>query len=319
MRGEELRPMTTPANNPVNDMAWPSLAYGDWQDTCSTLHLWTQVVGKVKLALAPVSNHWWSIVLYVNARGLTTGPMAYRGRTLQIDFDFCAHALVLRTSDPREQRIALTPMTVADFHAAVMKALGALEVEVRIWTMPVELEGAIPFDRDREHASYDAAAVNIFWRQLAHIDGVFNTFRARFLGKCSPVHFFWGSFDLAVTRFSGRAAPPLKSNNTPNLAAWVMNEAYSHECSSLGFWPGNGGYGRAAFYSYAYPEPDGFGAETVAPQGAAYNSDVGQFLIDYDAVRTAASPDDALLDFMQSTYEAAANRGNWDRKALERA
>jgi Family of unknown function (DUF5996) len=310
--------MTASSNNPANTIAWPGLAYADWQDTCNTLHLWTQVVGKVKLALSPVSNHWWSIVLYVNARGLTTGPMAYRGRTLQIDFDFCAPALVLQTSDAREQRIALKPMAVADFHAAVMRALRALDVEVRIWTMPVELEGAIPFEQDREHASYDAAAVKVFWRQLAHIDGVFNTFRARFLGKCSPVHFFWGSFDLAVTRFSGRAAPPLKSNNTPNLAARVMNEAYSHECSSLGFWPGNGGYGRAAFYSYAYPEPEGFGAEPVRPAGAAYNSDVGQFLVDYDAIRAAPSPDDALLDFAQSTYEAAANKAEWDRKALER-
>jgi hypothetical protein len=298
--------------------AWPGLAYADWQDTCNTLHLWTQVVGKVKLALSPVSNHWWSIVLYVNARGLTTGPMAYRGRALQIDFDFCAHELVLWTSDGREQRIALKPMTVADFYAAVMTGLSGLDVAVRIWTMPVEIEGALPFDQARRHASYDAAAVNVFWRQLAHVDGVFNTFRARFLGKCSPVHFFWGSFDLAVTRFSGRAAPPLKSNNTPNLAAWVMNEAYSHECSSLGFWPGNGGYGRAAFYSYAYPEPEGFGAEPVRPQGAAYNGEVGQVLIDYDAIRAAPSPDDALLAFAQSTYEAAANKAAWDRAALER-
>ncbi|MGZ5841061.1 MAG: DUF5996 family protein [Xanthobacteraceae bacterium] len=310
--------MTTLQNNPTNDMAWPGLAYADWQDSCNTLHLWTQIVGKVKLALSPVSNHWWSIVFYVNAGGLTTGPMAYRGRTLQIDFDFCAHVLLLRTSDAREQRIALTPMTTADFYAAMMKGLGALDVTVHIWTMPVELEGAIPFDQDHAHASYDAAAVNIFWRQLTHIDGVFNTFRARFLGKCSPVHFFWGSFDLAVTRFSGRAAPPLTSNNTPNLAAWVMREAYSHECSSLGFWPGNGGYGRAAFYSYAYPEPAGFGAEPVRPQGAAYNGDVGQFLVDYEAIRAASSPDVALLEFAQSTYEAAANRGGWDRGLLER-
>ena len=181
-----------------------------------------------------------------------------------------------------------------------------------------EIEGAIPFDADRTHASYDAAAANTFWRQLVQADRVFNIFRARFLGKVSPSHFFWGSFDLAVTRFSGRVAPPLKSNNTPNVAAWVMNEAYSHECASVGFWPGNGGYGRAAFYAYAYPEPDGFGAEQVAPAGAAYNADVGQFLVDYDAIRTAASPDDALLDFMQSTYEAAANQGAWNRKALER-
>jgi hypothetical protein len=307
-----------PTASTTNSLAWPPLAFADWQDTCGTLHLWTQVVGKIKLALSPVSNHWWSIVLYVTARGLTTGAMAYRGRTLQIDFDFCAHELLLRGSDARERRIALRPMTVADFHAAVMTALRALDVEVRIWTMPVEIENALAFEQDRVHAHYDAVAVNAFWRQLALIDGVFNIFRARFLGKCSPVHFFWGSFDLAVTRFSGRAAPPLKSSNTPNVAAWVMNEAYSHECSSLGFWPGNGGYGRAAFYSYAYPEPDGFGAQPVRPEGAAYDADVGQFLLDYDAVRTAASPTAALLDFAQSTYVAAANQGGWDRKALER-
>jgi hypothetical protein len=301
-----------------HENGWPALAYADWLDTCNTLHLWTQVIGKVKLALAPVTNHWWSIVLYVSARGLTTGPMPYRGRALQIDFDFCAHELLLRSSDPREQCIKLMPMATADFYAAVMMALRALDADIRIWTMPVEIEGALPFERDRQHASYDAAAANVFWRQLARVDAVFNTFRARFLGKCSPVHFFWGSFDLAVTRFSGRAAPPLTSSNTPNVAAWVMREAYSHECSSLGFWPGNGGYGRAAFYSYAYPEPAGFGTEPVRPQGAAYNSDVGQFLIDYETVREASSPDDELLDFAQSTYEAAANRGGWERQALER-
>ena len=298
--------------------AWPTLAYADWQDTCGTLHLWTQIVGKVKLALSPLSNHWWGIVLFVTARGLTTGAMPYRDRVLQIDFDFCAHELILRTSDAREQRIKLAPMATADFYAAVMAALRALDVEVHIWTMPGEIEGAIPFDQDRVHASYDGAAAKTFWRQLVQADRVFSIFRARFLGKVSPVHFFWGSFDLAVTRFSGRAAPPLTSNNTPNVAAWVMNEAYSHECSSVGFWPG-AGYGRAAFYAYAYPEPEGFDAQPVRPQGAAYNADIGQFLIDYDAVRAAVSPDDALLDFMQSTYEAAANKANWDRKALERA
>ena len=307
-----------PNNDPSGTDAWPALAYADWQDTCNTLHLWTQIVGKMKLALAPLSNHWWGIVLFVTARGLTTGAMPYRDRVLQIDFDFCAHELILRTSDAREQRTALVPMATADFYAAVMTRLSALDVDVRIRTMPVEIEGAIPFEQDRVHASYDGAAAQTFWRQLVQADRVFNIFRARFLGKVSPVHFFWGSFDLAVTRFSGRAAPPLQSNNSPNVAAWVMNEAYSHECSSVGFWPGNGGYGRAAFYAYAYPEPDGFGAQNVAPQGAAYNADVGQFLLGYDAVRTAASPDDALLDFMQSTYEAAANRGGWDRRDLER-
>ena len=184
--------------------------------------------------------------------------------------------------------------------------------------MPSEIEGAIPFEQDRGHASYDGAAAQTFWRQLVQAALVFEIFRARYVGKVSPVHFFWGSFDLAVTRFSGRAAPPLTGGKTPNVAPWVMQEAYSHECSSLGFWPGNGGYGRAAFYAYAYPEPDGFGAQPVRPAGAAYNADVGQFLIDYDAVRAAASPDDALLDFAQSSYEAAANKGGWDRKALER-
>ena len=302
----------------TSNAAWPALAYEDWQDTCNTLHLWTQIVGKVKLALAPFTNHWWGIVLFVTARGLTTGTMPYRDRALQADFDFCAHVLVLRASDSREQRIALRPMATADFYGAVMAALHALQIDVQIWTMPVEIEGAIPFDQDRQHASYDGQAAETFWRQLVQADRVFNVFRARFLGKVSPVHFFWGSFDLAVTRFSGRAAPPLNSSKTPNVAAWVMNEAYSHECSSVGFWPGNGGYGRAAFYAYAYPEPDGFGTERVAPQGAAYSADIGQFLIDYEAVRTAPSPDEALLDFMQSTYEAAANRAAWDRKALER-
>ena len=297
---------------------WPALAYADWQDTCNTLHLWTQIVGKVKLRLMPLSNHWWGIVLYVTARGLTTGPMPYGDRVLQIDFDFWAHELILHTSEVRGQRIALAPMATADFYAAVMVALRALDVDVRIWTMPVEIEGAIPFEADREHASYDGAAANAFWRQLVQAARVFEIFRARYLGKVSPVHFFWGSFDLAVTRFSGLAAPPLTSSKTPNVAPWVMQEAYSHECSSLGFWPGNGGYGRAAFYAYAYPEPEGFGSEKVSPQGAAYDNEVGQFLIDYDAVRAAASPDAALLDFAQSTYEAAANRGGWDRKALER-
>jgi len=199
-----------------------------------------------------------------------------------------------------------------------MRALQALDIDVHIWTMPSEIEGAIPFEEDRVHASYDAGAAHTFWRQLVQADRVFNIFRARYLGKTSPSHFFWGSFDLAVTRFSGRAAPPLTGGKTPNVADWVMNEAYSHECASVGFWPGNGGYGKAAFYAYAYPEPEGFAAAPVRPAGAAYNADVGQFLLDYDVVRTAAAPDDALLAFMQSTYEAAADCGKWERKALER-
>ena len=306
--------MTSPDNQ-----TWPALAYESWADTCNTLHLWTQVVGKVKLKLAPLSNHWWGITLFVTARGLTTGAMPYRGHALQIDFDFCAHELILHTSDSREERFKLAPMATADFYASVMRALRALDIDVQIWTMPSEIENAIPFEQDRVHASYDAAAAQTFWRQLVQADRVFNIFRARYLGKTSPSHFFWGSFDLAVTRFSGRTAPPLKGSKTPNVADWVMNEAYSHECASVGFWPGNGGYGKAAFYAYAYPEPEGFAAAPVRPAGAAYNADVGQFLLDYDAVRTAASPDDALLAFMQTTYEAAANCGTWDRKALERS
>src|ERR1041385_525744 len=202
----------------ARDEAWPSLAYADWADTCNTLHLWTQITGKVKLALAPPSNHWWGITLFVTARGLTTGPMPCRGRALQIDFDFCAHQLVLHMSDAREKRIALVPMATADFYAAVMNALRALDADVHIWTMPSEIEGAIPFEQDRMHASYDAKAANTFWRQLVQADRVFNIFRARFLGKTSPSHFFWGSFDLAVTRFSGRTAPSLNDNNTPNAA-----------------------------------------------------------------------------------------------------
>src|SRR4051794_39723544 len=307
----------SPSNN-SSDTAWPALAYADWADTCNTLHLWTQVVGKVKLALAPLVNHWWGVTLLVTARGLTTGAMPYDGRALQIDFDFCAHELILRTSDSREQRIKLAPMATADFYTAVMAGLRALDIDVRIWTMPSEIEGAIPFEQDRVHASYDGAAAQTFWRQLVQADRVFNVFRARYLGKVSPVHFFWGSFDLAVTRFSGRVAPALTSSKTPSVAPWVMQEAYSHECSSLGFWPGNGGYGRAAFYSYAYPEPEGFGASPVRPQRAAYNADVGQFLIDYDAIRAAPEPEAALLEFAQSTYDAAANKGGWDRELLER-
>jgi hypothetical protein len=257
-------------------------------------------------------------VLFVTARGLTTGAMPYRDRVLQVDFDFCAHELILRTSDSREQRITLAPMATADFYAAVMTALRALEVDVRIWTMPVEIEGAIPFEQDRVHASYDGAAAQTFWRQLVQADRVFNIFRARFLGKVSPVHFFWGSFDLAVTRFSGRTAPP-PGGATPNVAAWVMAEAYSHEVSSCGFWPGNGGYGRAAFYVYAYPEPAGYGDTRLSTPEAFYDKSLGQFILPYDAVRQSPDPDALLLGFLQETYEAAATRARWDRQALERA
>jgi hypothetical protein len=296
--------------------AWPSLAFDEWKDTCETLQLWTQVVGKVRLKLAPMVNHWWQVTLYVTARGLTTSAMPYGDRFVQIDFDFLAHRLLLRTSDGGQEQFALAPCSVADFYTEVMQRLRALGIELHIWTMPSEIEDAVPFERDREHAAYDADAAQRFWRQLVQADRVMNIFRGRFLGKCSPVHFFWGSFDLAVTRFSGRPAPLLTSH-TPHLADWVMQEAYSQECSSCGFWPGNGGFGQAAFYAYAYPEPAGFGDAPIPPP-ASYNKEVGQFILPYDAVRTAPAPDDLLLDFLQKSYEACANNAQWDRGALER-
>jgi hypothetical protein len=295
---------------------WPDLPFDEWKDTCATLQLWTQIVGKVRLKLAPMVNHWWQVTLYVTATGLTTSAMPCRGRLVQIDFDFLAHQLTLRTSDGRIEQFALEPCSVADFYAEVIGRLRALGIDIHIWTMPSEIEDAIPFERDREHAAYDRDAAQRFWRQLVQVDRVMNVFRGRFGGKCSPVHFFWGSFDLAVTRFSGHTAPPLTSHS-PNVADWVMREAYSHEVSSCGFWPGNGGFGQAAFYAYAYPEPAGFADAPVALPGA-YNKDLGQFILPYDAVRTAQAPDDVLLQFLQSSYEACANNAHWDRQALER-
>ena len=295
---------------------WPRLDYSDWAGTCATLQLWTQVVGKIRLALTPQVNHWWAATLYVTARGLTTSPMPWQGGALQIDFDFIDHQLVLRLSDGRMQRVPLTPRSVADFYAEVMRRLHALGVDVHIWTMPVEIPDAIPFETDHVHKSYDAAAAHLFWQQLVQAHRVFNIFRARFLGKCSPVHFFWGGMDLAVTRFSGRAAPPIP-RTAPNLGLWVMQEAYSHEVSSAGFWPGNGGYAKAAFYSYAYPEPEGFAQAAV--KGASYDSTLGEFVLPYDVVAQSASPDETLLNFLQASYEAAAERAKWDRAALERA
>jgi hypothetical protein len=273
------------------------------------------VVGKIRLALAPRVNHWWAVALYVTARGLTTSPMPYQGRALQIDFDFIDHQLILRMSDGRMETVALAPRSVADFYAEVMRRLRSLGVDVHIWTMPVEIPDAIPFDTDHVHASYDAAAANLFWRQLLDMHRVFSIFRARFLGKCSPVHFFWGGVDMAVTRFSGRPAPPIQ-HSAPNVGLWVMQEAYSQELCSAGFWPGNGGYGKAAFYSYAYPEPEGFAQAKVA--GATYDSTLRLFALPYDTVAQAASPDETLLEFLQATYEVAADRSKWDRKALER-
>jgi hypothetical protein len=301
---------------PANDDSWPPLDYAAWQDSCATLHLWTQIVGKVRLALAPAVNHWWHVPLYLTARGLTTSPMPYGSRTFQIDFDFIEHRLQIDVSDGRRDGFALTPRSVADFHAEIVGRLRGLGLDVRIWTTPAEIADPVPFEEDRTHAAYDPDAVNRFWHALALADRVFAEFRGRFLGKASPVHFFWGSFDLAVTRFSGRPAPPPPSS--PIIPDAVNREAYSHEVSSCGFWPGNGGFGRAAFYCYAYPSPAGFGDAAITAPGAYYSKEIGEFILPYDAVRQAESPRDLLLQFLQETYAAAADLGKWDRAALER-
>ncbi len=302
----------------MSEQAWPALPFIGWQDTCMTLHMWTQVVGKIRLALEPMVNHWWQVPLYVTATGLTTSPMPYGARSVQIDFDFCRHTLDIVTNDRRRAEIGLAPMTVAEFYEKTMQALRDLGIDVSIWTMPVEVADAIPFEQDNQHQSYDADAVHRFWRALVQMDRVMKQFRAGFTGKVSPVHFFWGSFDMAVTRFSGRVAPP-HPGGMPNLGDWVAVEAYSHEVSSCGFWPGNGGFGKAAFYSYAYPAPAGFADAPLRPSAASFDANMQEFILDYDVVRMAADPDAMLLDFFQSTYEAAANAGKWDRAALERA
>lgn len=296
---------------------WPDLPLSAWEDTCVTLQLWTQIVGKIRLAHAPMVNHWWQVPLYVTCRGLTTSPIPHGSRTFQIDFDFNDHALKFQTSTGESDSMPLAPRSVADFYGDVMSRLRGLGLETHIWTMPVEIEGAIPFDQDRQHASYDAAYANRFWRVLVQADRVLTQFRSQFLGKVSPVHFFWGSFDMAVTRFSGRTAPTL-TGASPNLGAWVMQEAYSHEVSSCGFWPGNGGFGKPAFYSYAYPEPADFEKAPVVPKDAYYDQGLGQFILPYDAVRRSASPDEDLAAFLTATYTAAADLGQWDRPALER-
>jgi hypothetical protein len=295
---------------------WPALPYGAWKDTCATLHLWTQIVGKVRLALTPWVNHSWHATLYVTARGLTTSPIPYERRVFQVDFDFLDHVLQIRTSDGTERRLPLGPRSVADFHDALFEALAELDIAVRIHGSPNEVPDPIPFREDREHASYDPDYAQRFWRALLQIDRVFQQFRTRYLGKASPVHLFWGSFDLAVTRFSGRRAP-LHPGGVPNLPDPVTREAYSHEVSSAGFWPGGGGIDYPAFYSYAYPVPDGFAAAPVRPQAAFFHQQLGEFVLPYDAVRTADTPDAALLEFLQTTYEAAAETGGWDRAALD--
>ena len=300
-----------------NEASWPALDYAAWQDSCATLHLWTQIVGKIRLAHAPMLNHWWQVPLYVTSRGLTTSAMPRGGRTFQIDFDFIEHRLRIKVSDGRRATLPLVPCPVAEFYDAVRGRLRALDLETRLWTMPVEIADPIPFDEDRMHTAYDPEQVNRFWRALAQIDQVFAAFRARFLGKASPVHFFWGSFDLAVTRFSGRRAP--LHPGAPSVPDFITREAYSHEVSSCGFWPGNGGFGQPAFYSYAYPEPAGFADAAIATPGAFYAKDLGEFILPYDLVRQAKRPRELLLDFLESTYAAAADLAKWDRALLERS
>jgi hypothetical protein len=295
---------------------WPSLPVASWQDTYATLHMWTQVVGKIRLALAPHVNHWWQVPLYVTARGLTTSPMPYGTRLVQIDFDFLSHQLRIQTTDGGEQIIALKPQSVADFYAATMDALRSLDIDVSIWTTPVEIPNPIPFEQDTQHAAYEAHSVEQIWRLLAQTHRVFSEFRSRFTGKVSPVHFFWGSFDLAVTRFSGRRAP--LHPGAPNIPDSVTREAYSHEVSSCGFWPGGGEVSDPVFYAYAYGEPEGFGAYPVQPDGAFYSQVMREFFLPLEVVRASAMPDETLLAFLQSTYEAAAVLGHWDREALER-
>jgi len=295
--------------------AWPVLDYAAWRETGTTLHRWTQVVGKVRLALTPWLNHGWHVPLYLGARGLGTSAIHVGGEVLEIEFDFVDHRLVLRTSSGPERGFALMPMSVADFHRRVLAELTAARIEVAIHPAPNEVEDPIPFAEDTVHAAYDRAAAHACWRALVQVDRVLRLFRTSFLGKASPVHFFWGSFDLAVTRFSGRRAP-LHPGGAPGLPDGVTREAYSHEVSSAGFWPGNDAYPAAAFYSYAYPEPPGFRERPVA-KGAQFVAKLGEFILPYEAVRTAQDPESLLLDFLFDTYTAAADTGGWDRAQLE--
>ena len=297
----------------MTDAAWPALPLAGWADTYATLHRWLQIVGKTRLALAPVQNHWWHTTLYVTARGLATSPMPDGARELEVELD-----LVARSSDGRTRTLPHVPRSVAEFLDAYRRMLAELDAAPRIWPVPVELPDRLRFDADHEHASYDPDAAHRCWRVLARADRVLKAFRGRFLGKCSPSHFWWGSFDLACTRFSGRPAPP-HPGGVPNCPDYVTREAYSHECISVGWWPGNvGGLEEPAFYAYAYPEPAGCAAAPIEPADAYYHATMHEWILPYEAVRAAADPDAAVRAFCESTYAAAADRGGWDRRALER-
>ncbi len=293
---------------------WPPLAFVDWAATAGTLHMWTQIVGKIRLTLTPWINHSWHVTLYVTSRGLTTSPIPHGLHTFEIRFDFIDHELRIVTSSGGIRVIKLQPQSVAEFYGRVMSALAELQMPVKIDMLPNEIENPTRFDQDEEHRSYDPVYANRFWRVLVQSERIFTNFRSRFCGKCSPVHFFWGSFDLAVTRFSGRPAPP-HPGGVPHLPDAVAREAYAQEVSSLGFWPGNTAI-PPLFYSYAYPEPGGFAQAKIAPGAAAYDPKLHEFILPYEAVRTAESPDDTLLEFAQSAYDTASTLGHWDREAL---
>jgi hypothetical protein len=298
-------------------IAWPELPFTEWKDTYATLHLWTQIVGKFRLVQSPWINHSWHATFYLTSRGLTTSLIPYKSSQFEMQFDFVAHKLLIQTPDNGMESVELRSRTVADFYGDLMARLRKLAIEIKIHPIPNEMEVAIPFHEDEKHATYDPEFANRFWRLLLSADRVFKEFRSRFIGKCSPVHFFWGSFDLAVTRFSGRKAPE-HPGKVPHLPDWVAKEAYSHEVSSCGFWPGSEQVPFPAFYAYAYPEPPGFKQATIFPAEGSYHPVLREFLLPYDAVRTSNTPEKLLLDFLQSTYDAAADLAKWDRTALEK-
>jgi Family of unknown function (DUF5996) len=300
-----------------NEFEWPRLEASKWRDTYATLHMWTQIVGKTRLALAPMENHWWQVAFYLSARGLATSPMPCGNRTVAVEFDFISHRLLIQTSTGAERSLPLAPMSVADFFARYEDTLKDLGINATIYASPVEVVTATPFSQDRGHATYDPDIAHRCWQILAGTQRVMQSYRGRFIGKQSPAHFFWGSFDLAATRFSGRRAPK-HPGGAPNCPDRVMVEAYSHECCSCGFWPGDGDSRQAAFYAYAYPEPAGYAAHRVEPDAAHYDPEAREFLLPYDALRTSPMSDDMLLRFFQTTYEAAADLGRWDRASLDR-
>jgi hypothetical protein len=308
-------PSTTSISGPAE---WPELPLDEWQDTQATLHRWLQIVGKTRLKLAPYINHYWHVTLYLTARGLTTSPMPYGVRTFEVELDFIDHQLLLRTDDGETRSLPLIPRTVADFYREYLALLRSLGFEVQVWPVPNELEDALPFPDDRKHREYDPEYANRCWRILSQSHRVLSSFRGRFIGKCSPAHFFWGAFDLACTRFSGKTAP-LHPGGVTHLPDRVAQESYSHECISAGWWPGGGQLQEPAYYAYCYPEPAGFAAATVAPKSAYYHPGLKEFVLPYEAVRNARRPDDVLLEFFQTTYDAGAELGGWDRRTLERS